>query len=101
MVRSRLKTVEESFLGTDLVRCHRKFIVNMSKVKVLRRRRDGYELDLGVVGLHPIPVSKTYMDRILSRFSALSPAPSAAQAAGALDDELVLEGPSGGKKVKD
>ena len=100
MVRSRLKTVEESFIDTGLVRCHRKFIVNIAKVKVLRRRRDGYELDLGVAGFDPIPVSKTYNERILACFSDLTPAP-ASQAAGALDDKLVLESAPGGKEVKD
>ena len=44
MLRCRLKTVEESFRGSSLVRCHRKYIVNMDKVKVLRKEKDGYEL---------------------------------------------------------
>ena len=42
MLRCRLKTVEESFKGSSLVRCHRKYIVNMDKVKVLRKEKDGY-----------------------------------------------------------
>ena len=35
MLRCRLKTVEESFKGSSLVRCNRKYIVNIDKVKVL------------------------------------------------------------------
>ena len=69
MLRCRLKTVEESFLGSDLVRCHRKFIVNMSKVKVLRKERDGYELDLDNDKIPPIPVTKTYTESVLSHFA--------------------------------
>ena len=69
MLRCRLRTVEESFLGSDLMRCHRKFIVNMAKVKVLRKHKDGYELDLDMEGIKPIPVTKTYAENILARFS--------------------------------
>lgn len=69
MLRCRLKTVEESFKGSGLVRCHRKFIVNMNKVKALRRERDGYELDLDDKRIPPIPVTKTYTESIISLFS--------------------------------
>ena len=69
MLRCRLKTVEESFLGSDLVRCHRKFIVNMAKVTLLRKERDGYLLDLDNDRIAPIPVTKTYAAQVLSRFS--------------------------------
>jgi len=67
MLRCRLKTVEESFLGTDLVRCHRKFIVNMAKVKVIRKERDGYVLDLDSDKIDPIPVTRTYAENVLGR----------------------------------
>lgn len=69
MLRCRLKAVEESFQGSDLVRCHRKFIVNMSKVKVLRKEKDGYELDLDNDQIPPIPVTKTYTEGVLSHFA--------------------------------
>ncbi len=69
MLRCRLKTVEESFAGTELVRCHRKFIVNMAKVKVLRKEKDGYELELDDDRIEPIPVTKTYTENVLSLFS--------------------------------
>jgi len=68
MLRCRLKTVEESFSGSSLVRCHRKYIVNMEKVKVLRKERDGYELDLENDSIPPIPITKTYSENVLKRF---------------------------------
>lgn len=68
MLRCRLKTVEESFKGSSLVRCHRKYIVNMDKVKVLRKERDGYEMDLDNDTIPPIAITKTYADNVLSRF---------------------------------
>lgn len=68
MVRCRLKTIEESFRGTSLVRCHRKYIVNTDKVKVLRKEGDSYYLDLADENIPPLPVTKTYEKAILSRF---------------------------------
>ena len=41
MLRCRLKTVEESFKGSGLVRCNRKYIVNISKVARLRKESEG------------------------------------------------------------
>ena len=65
MLRCRLKTVEESFKGSSLVRCHRKYIVNMDKVKVLRKEKDGYEMDLDNDLIPPISITKTYAENVL------------------------------------
>ena len=68
MLRCRLKTVEESFSGSDLIRCHRKFIVNMGKVKVLQKVGATYEITLDNEAIAPIPVTKTYIEGVLERF---------------------------------
>lgn len=73
MLRCRLKTVEESFRGSSLVRCHRKYIVNLSKVSMLRKESDGYVLDLDSDAIPPISVTKTYTDTVLSHFTEQSP----------------------------
>ena len=73
ILRCRLKTVEESFKGSPLVRCHRKYIVNLSKVAMLRKESDGYVLDLDNEAIQPISVTKTYTDSILSHFTEQSP----------------------------
>ncbi len=70
MLRCRLKTIEDSFAGSDLVRCHRKYIVNISKVEVLSKQKDGYWVDLGLDSVEQIPVSKTYEETVLSRFNS-------------------------------
>lgn len=70
MLRCRLKTIEDSFLDSDLVRCHRKFLVNINKVEVLSSEKDGYYLTLDVPGVEPIPVSKTYEESVLNRFNS-------------------------------
>ena len=73
MLRCRLKTVEESFKGSSLVRCNRKYIVNTDKVKVLRKESEGYVLDLDNEAIQPLPVTKTYTDIILSHFTDTQP----------------------------
>lgn len=73
MLRCRLKTVEESFKGSCLVRCHRKYIVNIRKVKVLRKESEGYVLDLDNEEIQPLTVTKTYTDSVLSHFTGESP----------------------------
>ncbi len=70
MLRCRLKTVEDSFSGSELVRCHRKYIINISKVQVLRKDKDGYVMELDASGLPEIPVSRTYEQNVLSRFNS-------------------------------
>lgn len=73
MLRCRLKTVEESFKGSSLVRCNRKYIVNIDKVKILRKENDAYVLDLDNEQIPSIPVTKTYTDIILAHFTEQSP----------------------------
>lgn len=73
MLRCRLKTVEDSFKGSDLVRCNRKYIVNLSKVSMLHKENDGYVLDLCNEAIPPLPVTKTYVDSILAYFTEQEP----------------------------
>ena len=70
MLRCRLKTVEESFADSDLVRCHRKYIINIRKVRVLSSEKDGYAVELENDNTPRIPVSRTYEDAVLSRFNS-------------------------------
>ena len=65
-LRCRMKTVEESFKGSSLMRCHRKYIVNIDKVCALSRGvGGGYSLLLDIADIPPVPVSKTYEQSIL------------------------------------
>lgn len=70
MLRCRLRTLEESFGGSSLVRCNRSCIVNMGKVKVLRKGEDGYVVELESEATEPIPVTKTYAANVLAVFNA-------------------------------
>lgn len=68
IVRSRMKTVEEAFKGSSLVRCHRKYIVNTDHLKVLYKKSDSFYLELDNVNIPPIPVTKTYEKNLIGRF---------------------------------
>lgn len=73
ILRCRLKTVEESFKGSGLIRCNRKYIVNLNKVVTLKKENEGYILILDNMDIPQIPVTKTYTDAVLSHFTDTSP----------------------------
>ena len=72
LLRCRLKTVEESFRGSCLIRCSRQYIVNMSKVGNMRKESGGYVLELDTQAIPPIPVTKSYTDKVLAYFTESS-----------------------------
>ena len=73
MLRCRLKTVEDSFKGSELMRCNRKYIVNLSKVSMLRKENEGFILELCNEDIPPLPVTKTYADTVLAYFTEQQP----------------------------
>ena len=68
-LRSSMKNIEEAFKDTKLVRCNRKYVVNMQKVKSLRKDPEGYFLCLDCSEIPPVPVTRTYSGKVLSCFS--------------------------------
>lgn len=69
LLRDTLKKIEETFSGTEIIRCHRSYIVNFEKVKVIRRDRDGLMLGFDNPLVMDIPVSKTYSSPVMETFS--------------------------------
>ena len=69
MIRCKIQTIEDNFSNTPLMRCHRTYIVNTQKIKVLRHESDGFYMDFDFEGIDPIPVSKTYTQAVVKRFS--------------------------------
>jgi hypothetical protein len=73
LIRNSLKWIEENMTHeTPLVRCHRSFIVNLDKVKVLRKTKDGIFMEMDAINTPDIPVSKTYYQRVMDKFSKYS-----------------------------
>ena len=69
MIRCKIQTIEDTFRDTPLMRCHRTYIVNTKKIKVLRHESDGFYMDFDFEGIDPIPVSKTYAKAVIDHFS--------------------------------
>lgn len=72
MLRNSLKTIEESLSNTNVLRCHRSYMVNFDQVKVIRREKDGIYMELGIEGAPDIPISKTYSEKVTHWFMTYS-----------------------------
>jgi DNA-binding LytR/AlgR family response regulator len=72
LLRDTMKKMEENFSGTEIIRCHRSYMVNFEKVKVIRKEKDGLVLELDEPSLTDIPVSKTYVENVMQTFSKYS-----------------------------
>jgi len=70
ILRNSMKTIEEKF-GTKppFLRCHRSYMINIDKIKVLRKDKEGVFLVFDIEGLMDIPVSKSYTEKITQVFS--------------------------------
>lgn len=75
MVRNTLKVIEESLINTSMVRCNRSTIINFDHVIILKKEKEGILLGLDKEFIPDIPVSKTYAERVMLRFSNYLQAP--------------------------
>jgi hypothetical protein len=69
LLRDTLKKLEETFSGTEIIRCHRSYMVNFEKVKIIRRDREGLMLGFDNPLVRDIPVSKTFINPVMETFS--------------------------------
>ena len=67
LLRMTLKELSVQLGETNVVRCHRSFMVNLDQVKVLRREKENMFIELGYQGVQEIPISKTYGEEVLRR----------------------------------
>jgi hypothetical protein len=72
LLRDTLKKAEENFAGTEIIRCHRSYIVNFDKVRVIRKDNAGLKLEFDNPTVIDIPVSKTYVNSVMKTFSKYS-----------------------------
>ena len=64
----QFKNIEEQYKDYPLTRCHRSYIINVDKVKILKKEKDGIYLDFDFGDTPIIPVSKTYSENITEIF---------------------------------
>lgn len=69
MVRTTMKNLEDMLEPRGFSRCHRSYLVNTKKVKIVRKEREGFFIDLDMDGIGDIPISKTYADKMLKAIS--------------------------------
>ena len=68
LLRNSLKNLEEYLSEYSFVRCHRSFIVNFDKIKLIRKEKDGLKLEIDAPTELVIPVSKKYSQDVLNEF---------------------------------
>ncbi|MCG6186059.1 LytR/AlgR family response regulator transcription factor [Maribellus maritimus] len=68
LLRNSLKNLGEYLSEYSFIRCHRSFIVNFEKVKLIRKEKEGLKLEIDAPSELVIPVSKTYSQEVLNEF---------------------------------
>lgn len=69
LVRNSLKNLEELLQSSHIIRCHRSFMVNLEKVKIIRKEKDGLHLELDIPGQLALPISNKYSAKVMEGFS--------------------------------
>ncbi len=68
LLRNTLKMLEATLKPFDVIRCHRSYMVNFQKVKLIERTKEGLRIKLNTQPLIEIPVSKTYTEAVFELF---------------------------------
>lgn len=68
MLRNTLRVMEDELKPESIIRCHRSWLVNMGRVKLIRREKEGLTLELDSNPPSTVPVSRTYMHSVLTAF---------------------------------
>lgn len=72
LLRNTMKKMEELFQNTEIIRCHRSYMVNFEKVKIIRKDKEGLQLELDLQSALDIPVSRSYFEKVMNTFSKYS-----------------------------
>ena len=68
LLRGTMKSMEEECSKHGILRCHRSYFINVGRIKVLRREKDGFNVaELDVAGLDSIPVTPRYYQTIAEK----------------------------------
>lgn len=71
MLRNNLKTLEKQLDAYGIVRCHRSYMVNLHRVTIISREKDGMYTTLDSNAVSRIPISKSYSEEVMKRFSEM------------------------------
>lgn len=73
MLRSRTKSIESALANTSMLRCHRSYIVNVANINLVRNDKSSPVVILKHPDIKPIPVSKSYYERIITLVNTSQP----------------------------
>ena len=68
LLRNTLKKLEDELVGESIIRCHRSYLVNMEKVKLIKKEKEGMMIELESNTPVFVPVSRSYMNQDLLAF---------------------------------
>jgi DNA-binding LytR/AlgR family response regulator len=68
LLRNTLKKLEDELVDDSIIRCHRSYLVNMEKVKLIRKEKEGMMIELESNTPVSVPVSRSYMNQVLLAF---------------------------------
>ncbi|MBK8808766.1 MAG: LytTR family transcriptional regulator [Bacteroidales bacterium] len=69
LIRNTLKNIETDLNDKNFIRCHRSFVINFEKVKVIEKGKNGLQILLDHQDEIIIPVSKTYFESVMKYFA--------------------------------
>jgi DNA-binding LytR/AlgR family response regulator len=69
IIRNSLKKLEPELNKIGFLRCHRSFMVNFEKIKLIKKEKEGLNIELDLVEKISLPVSRTYIDQVIRKFS--------------------------------
>jgi len=72
MIRNSMKNIEPGMKDYSVVRCHRSYMVNFERVKIIKKEHDGLVLELDSPIKKLIPISRTYIEDVMALFSVYS-----------------------------
>lgn len=68
LLRNSLRNIADELMDTSLQRCHRSYIINFEHVSSLKKDNGEISLEFDIPNVKNLPVSKTYIDRIMDSF---------------------------------
>lgn len=69
MLRNKIKALEPELTQMGFARCHRSYMANLQKIKLISRDKEGFSISFDESDGTRIPLSKTYADTVMQRFS--------------------------------
>ena len=71
ILRNNLKTLEKQLTSYGIIRCHRSYMINLHRVKLISREKDGMYATFDSNAVSKIPLSKSYSEEVMRMFSEM------------------------------